>query len=386
MQNIHVVVATGIWEQDQLRYRRHRLADYLQGQPETREVIWLCPSPDQSTAGFSVLKNGVHQYAVADLLPQKVFRFGRFLDLFYEKKLQTLRSRLETLAGHYRFYLWYTCPLFPAALDLFPWEKVIYDCSDLWAAPIGGNMSPAYRMRKLLISRSEQRIIDRADLIFCTSDYLRNQMTQKIQLEKYARVHTYENGVDYDLFDDTTQAGHILPDHFSGTVLGYIGGLKPKLDFQLIRETASRKPDWFILLVGPDGTNKDSQFQELLQEKNVLWTGSVAPADVPKYMNLIDIGIMPYKPSPYNDAVFPLKLFEFLAAGKAAVGVHLPSTRVYSQKFIYAQLDTSDPDTFISTCEQMEKVKGREDIKMERKSTARRKDWNEIFRKMTDLI
>ncbi|MDI5791349.1 hypothetical protein PO124_31960 [Bacillus licheniformis] len=95
-----------------------------------------------------------------------------------------------------------------------------------------------------------------------------------------------------------------------GTVLGFIGGIKPKLDLSSSKKLPEQKRV-DILFVGPDGTNGDEDFKALLEEDNVIWTGPAAPSEVPAYMNVVDIGIMPYKPSPYNNAVFPLKLFEF---------------------------------------------------------------------------
>lgn len=386
MKQIHVIIATGMWEQDGLKYRRHRLAEFLQRQPETQEVIWICPTPDRQFSGFTMLKNGIREFAVQDLLPNRIFRFGRFVDLFYQPKLKSLLSRLFQLNGHFRFYLWYTCPEFPLLPDLFPWDKVVYDCSDLWSAPISGELSPVYLIRQGLILRAEQRIIGRADLIFCTSDYLHEQMLKKVQVDKCSRIFTAENGVAYDLFSRDLPAVKTLPENFCGTVLGYIGGIKPKLDFELIKQAAVKKRDWLFLFVGPDGTGHDPAFRRLLYERNVLWLGRVAPADVPEYMKLVDVGIMPYKPSPYNQAVFPLKLFEFLAAGKPAVGVHLPSTQKYSEEGVYASLNTDDPDSFVQACEQMEALKNHEDLVAKRRDSARAKDWNEIFRKMLEQV
>lgn len=386
MKKIHVIVATGMWGQDALRYRRHRLADFLQKQPDTREVIWVCPTPDSQSTGFSILKNGVYQYAVQDLLPNRMFRFGRFVDLFYRLKLRTLLSKLFSMSGQSEFYLWYTCPEFPLLSELFPWDKVVYDCSDLWAAPIGGRVSPAYLMREWVVSRAEQRIINRADLIFCTSDYLHEQVMKKVQIDKCSRIFTMENGVEYDLFTGNKQALNVLPENFSGTVLGYIGGIKPKLDFRLIRAAAAKKRDWLFLFVGPDGTGQDPAFRELLYEKNVLWIGSVPPTEVPEYMNLVDIGIMPYKTSPYNQAVFPLKLFEFLAAGKPAVGVNLPSTQKYNEEGVYASLATDDPDVFVRECQQMKQLENHEDLQSKRRDRARTKDWDAIFDEMLDRV
>jgi teichuronic acid biosynthesis glycosyltransferase TuaH len=385
MKNIHIMVATGEWELDQLRYRRHRLAEYLQKHPETKEVIWLCPTPSQKETSHTRLSNGVNQWTVEDLFPQKVFRFGRYIDEFHQKKLLPLLSYLEKAQEKFQVNLWYTFPGFPSLAKLFSWNKVVYDCSDLWTSPMNGKNSILANFRKNIISRAENRIIQRADVIFCTSEYLRSRIVEKLGTDE--KVYTFENGVEFDLFaGHPAQTENILPAHFDGTVLGFIGGIKPKLDFELIQDIAQKKREWLFLFVGPDGTNNHPKFKDLLTESNVLWTGSVAPSEVPKYMNLIDIGIMPYKSSQYNQAVFPLKLFEFLAAGKSVIGIHLPSTKKYVEESVYTHLDTSDSTQFIRVGEQLEEIKNHEHFIRRRQNLAKTKNWNEVFEDMFQLV
>ncbi|RYM06505.1 glycosyltransferase family 1 protein [Sporolactobacillus sp. THM7-7] len=386
MKTVHIIVATGEWGQDQLRYRRHRLAEFLSQHPDTEEVVWLCPVSHRTHASSISLANGIRQWPIPDILPQKLFRFGRYYDIFYERKLRALLHHLQHFQDRCHFFLWYTFPGFPLLADLFPWDRVIYDCSDLWTSPIGGQTSFVARIRQQVIAQAEMRIINGADIIFCTSDYLRRQVIQKAGMDKARQVHTFENGVEFDLFAGEARADGVIPEGFSGTVLGYIGGIKPKLDFKLVQQAAEKKRDWLFLFVGPDGTGGRGDFQQLLHEENVRWVGSVPPRDVPKYMNHIDIGMMPYKASPYNEAVFPLKLFEFLASGKPAVGVRLPSTEKYVRDGVYAHVDSNDPEAFIRTCEQLVSVKNREDLIHERVHLAQTKDWTEIFKKMMDLL
>ncbi|MFX3619523.1 MAG: glycosyltransferase [Sporolactobacillus sp.] len=388
MKNVHLMVASSEWEQDQLRYRRHRLAEYLRQQQETAEVIWICPSPAASTDGLTTLPNGIKQWIIEDLLPFKFFRFSRFIDFFYREKLNPFLEYLRSLDG--RYYLWYTFPGLPLLADLLPWEKVIYDCSDLWTAPIGGKRSLLAQMRHHVIYQAENRIIKRADQIYCTSDYLNRQVAARLPADEQTPLHTFENGVEFDWFIRRRHwVQPVLPDEFSGPVLGYIGGIKPKLDFELIRQAAERKPDWFFLFVGPDKTGGSHDFQRLCQLKNVRWIGSVQPEDVPDYMALLDIGMMPYKSSPYNAAVFPLKLFEFLAAGKPVVGVCLPSTKKYAEDQVYASLDEGDPSAFIEACDRLLDSNQRTDSEHlceHRRALARQKDWPLIFEQMTAFL
>lgn len=385
-QNIHIVVAAAKWTGDGLKYRRHRLAEYLDRLPDTDGVIWICPSPEGEDPEFHDLRNGISQWTISDLMPQKTFRFGRYLDFFYRKKTALFAAQLEHIEGDFRFFLWYTCPIFPELAEQFPWTRIIYDCSDLWAAPIGGGHTLLSVLRRKMIARSEERVIQAADTLFCTSDFLHDRLSERVDPEKQKQIFTIENGVSFSQFAKTQKATQVLPEHFHGTILGYIGGIKPKLDFSLIRDTARRKPDWLFLFVGPDGTGPDSPFKKLREEKNVLWIGSVPPEEVPQYTQLVTIGIMPYKPSVYNQAVFPLKLFEFLAAGKPAVGIHLPSTKKYDQEGIYRENENGDAAAFIKVCEEMEQAARNEVLVRKRQELAQSKDWDALFARMVSLI
>ncbi len=380
---VHIIVGAAEWEQDRLRYRRHRLAEFLLSRADTKEVIWLCPTPGQAEASITVLPNGIKQWKIPDLLPQKAFRFGRYMDRFYKKKAELFLKFLKQSCEHYSLCLWYTFPGFPLLADHFSWDKIVYDCSDLWASPISGKGSVVSRLRQRVIASAEERIIKGADLIFCTSDFLHQQVLAKLGTNYAAHVHTYENGVEFSLFSDEGEKADAARG-FDGTILGFVGGLKPKLDFALMTKAAREKREWLFLLVGPDGTRRSSEFEELLQEPNVLWTGSVPPHEVPKYMNLIDIGIMPYKPSPYNNAVFPLKLFEYLAAGKPVVGVNLPSTRKYNEDVVYRHIEREAD--FLPACEELEKSVCQEEWRRRRIELAKTRDWNSILEGMYEIV
>jgi teichuronic acid biosynthesis glycosyltransferase TuaH len=248
---------------------------------------------------------------------------------------------------------------------------------------MSGKSSALSSLRQRIISGAENRIIQKADVIYCTSEFLRDKVVEK--RGNTDQVYVFENGVEFSLFaQEDEKASGVLPEDFNGSVLGFIGGIKPKLDFTLIAEVAKQRPDWLFLFVGPDGTEKHSQFQDLLTLKNVLWTGSIPADEVPKYMNLIDIGIMPYKKSPYNAAVFPLKLFEFLAAGKPVVGVHLPSTKNCVEEGSYTHLETSSSTDFLNVCERFIASKDSRDQALRRQQLAERKDWNVIFKRMLE--
>ncbi|MGH3387153.1 MAG: glycosyltransferase, partial [Nocardioidaceae bacterium] len=379
MSTVHVVVATAEWDHDRLRYRRHRLAEFLRDQPDTEQVIWLCPG----AGGTRTLVGGIEQWSVKDLLPPKAFRFARYVDVFHRRKLAPLVRRLRGLQGpvqgSVRLVVWFTFPGFPVLLDLPMWDRVVYDCSDLWSAPLSGEQSVVTRARRRVIARAEARVVQRADVIVCTSSHLHEEVVRAVGRER--AVHTLENGVEYDVFAaDHPAPDGVLPDGFDGTVLGFVGGLKPKLDFALLAEVMTRRSDWLLLLVGPDGTGGRPDLQRLLGLPNVVWPGAVPAGAVPGYLSLVDVGVMPYLSSPYNDAVFPLKLFEFLAAGKPVVGTNLPSTASYAEPNVYSHLLAAGADEVVAACESV--VDADAGFVGRRREVARTRDWADVFREM----
>ena len=42
---------------------------------------------------------------------------------------------------------------------------------------------------------------------------------------------------------------------------------------------------------------------------------------------MLDVGVVPYRDSPFNRGSFPLKTLEYLAAGRAVVATDLPAVR-----------------------------------------------------------
>lgn len=377
-KKLHVVVATGEWGQDHLRYRRHRLAEYLAAKPDTEEVIWVCPSITKKSTNFTTLENGIIQFTINDLHSNKLLRFGRYFDLFYRGKLVVLKDYLVQKGETNKLCLWITFPGFPGMLDLLSWDRTTYDCSDLWGSSISGSNNLVMTLRSKSIQQAEERVANNVNEIFCTSDFLQDNLKKKYNLTK--APHVLENGVEYDLFQ--TAEKPIELDIKGELVLGFIGGIKPKLDFDILQQLMVSNPQWHLLLVGPDGTNNHPDFKQLTNLSNVTWIGKVPPNEVPRYMNSLDIGILPYKSSTYNNAVFPLKLFEFLGSGKPVVGMNLPSTEKFKEENVYEYEDNPTAEGFGRLCKKIADTVNQEEWIIKRKALAKEKDWTNIFNEM----
>ena len=339
-KNVHVVVGGGAWKPDSVKYRRHRLVDFLRKHPDTDRVVWVHwlmespPKPSSYVRALARLRNTLVEVdsslvlyglpavtLLASLrvdIPARAFSLGEF------------KQQLAGCPG--KKVLWFTVPAFPFLRSVEDWDAIAYDCSDLWAAPMGDRENFFLRLARQEFRKAERSIVDSSDSIFATSEFL----AEHIRDEFGRKATVVENGVDFELFREHA-AGHDDPmKEISRPRLGFVGGMKGKIDLPLLAKVADRKRDWSIVLIGPGLVGQNRELDELLTRENVHWLGGVEPEAVPRYMSSLDVGLLPYKEIDYNRAVFPLKLFEYLAVGLPVVGCGLPSTGKHVADGVYS--------------------------------------------------
>jgi len=107
-------------------------------------------------------------------------------------------------------------------------------------------------------------------------------------------------------------------------VVGLIGQLSDRIDLSVLSAIADA--GFTLLIVGPlDRRWEQQRFKELINRSHVYYTGPVPAEAVPSYLAAIDIGITPYRDTPFNRASFPLKTLEYLGAGVPVVSTDIPA-------------------------------------------------------------
>jgi teichuronic acid biosynthesis glycosyltransferase TuaH len=130
------------------------------------------------------------------------------------------------------------------------------------------------------------------------------------------------------------------PDAFAGTdaaplpgdvdlpapIAGFIGHINDRVDVGLLEAVADTGSS--LLLVGPRH-EKDNlgRMERLLARDNVAWVGPKPFETLPSYYRAMDVCLVPYGDSAYNRGSFPLKILEYLSAGRGVVASDLPATR-----------------------------------------------------------
>ena len=107
-------------------------------------------------------------------------------------------------------------------------------------------------------------------------------------------------------------------------VVGLVGQLSDRIDLDIVEGVVDAGLS--LLLVGPkDPRWEPERFDSLVLRPGVHFAGPVPADEVPSYLAAIDVGITPYRDSPFNQASFPLKTLEYLGAGRPVVSTALPS-------------------------------------------------------------
>jgi glycosyltransferase involved in cell wall biosynthesis len=110
-----------------------------------------------------------------------------------------------------------------------------------------------------------------------------------------------------------------------------------KLDLELIEGVARARPGWSIALVGPVGAGDPlTNISALEALPNVHLLGARPYASLPEVLRGADVALVPYAINELTRSVFPMKVFEYLAAGLPVVTTPLPALNATSGVIVAA--------------------------------------------------
>lgn len=179
---------------------------------------------------------------------------------------------------------------------------------------------------------------ERADRIICVSEQLRIHMIEKWNLPPEKTV-TLECAADVDAFGRKFDTKSVRQKLGIGQepIIIWIGGFYKWHDLDLLLESfvkvVNRLPQTKLILVG-DGKNRihfDHRVKEVGLERSVIMVGLVEHEKIPEILSIADVAVAPIPILSAQDGGtgVPLKLFEYMAAGKAIV-----TTNVYQSASI----------------------------------------------------
>lgn len=226
-------------------------------------------------------------------------------------RIAAKRLRLE------RPILWSYVPQgLPLASTLRP-SHIVYHCVDDIAAV--SSDPEGFRL-------AEDRMIAAADLVIASSQTLAESIASR-----GGAVRLMPNVADTERFAQALEPGPIdeAIEHAPRPRVVFVGAVSSiKVDLELVAELARKRPDWSLILVGPVGLgDPHTDISELERLDNVHLLGHRRHADLPSVLRGADVALIPYRLNRLTTSVFPMKVYEYLAAGLPVVSTPLPSLR-----------------------------------------------------------
>lgn len=217
-----------------------------------------------------------------------------------------------------------------------PNARVVYDCMD---------HHPGFQDNAGSIVAAESELVRRSDLVVVTSDWLKDEVGGNAR-----QIALVRNAGEYAFFSE--RPAEVFRDAGGRRVIGYYGAIADWFDMALVRDVAAAHPECLVLLVGADTCGAGAALSDVA---NVRLVGEVAYADLPYWLHGFDVCLLPFKVVPLTLATNPVKVYEYLAAGKPVVSVDLPEMAQFgalvrvaadSRSFVQAvsdELQCADP-------------------------------------------
>jgi len=315
------------------------------------DLLYMIRKLVQVAAGLKRPRKGLHVLTPLVVpLPGKqwVRRFNRFLIV------RQVRRALRKV-GRGPLQIWSFTPDISYLLERFDAETVVYYCVDDHASFSG------YDAEQVL--REEADLCRRADLVVTTSMTL-----QEAKKDLNPQTMLVPHGVDYDHFARALSNDLPVPPDVAGIPhprLGFFGLIRDWVNLDLLAEASRRRADWHFVLLG-DSTVDLEPYRAL---PNMHFLGRKPYQDLPAYCRQFDVGLIPFVVNDLTEAVNPIKLREYLAAGLPVVSTPMPEVKLYEHLIHIAD----SVDRFIEAVESS--LIDKDDRREERTRAMARETW-----------
>jgi hypothetical protein len=299
-----------------IKQRPHFLAETLAEEYE----VTVCFS--KSYNSHSLIGNWTE--SKINLKELYVLPFSRFM-MVAKINMWLINKQLPDQLTSYDI-VWITHPYMYRAVinDLSDDTYVVYDCMDD-ALEIPFILShPSVRHR---IASEEKQLLTRSNAIFVTSNYLKNKLLQRYEIDKNIHVinnaiNIYKNDVDNDLL----KLPPILERMFSSTEtkkLVYIGTISEWFDFDLILRSVEQFANITYILIGPADVT-------IPQHERIIYHPPIEHKSIYKIMALADALLMPFRINELTLAVNPVKIYEYIFSAKPSIVRKYQETEKFS--------------------------------------------------------
>ncbi len=369
MDQTMLIISAGEW--DGIKHRPHHFARRTANSGWT--VLYLEPpasliAPLKNRAmlrrwrnwrkGVRLVEGNIYLLAPPPILP-----FGnRFRVINRLNQRLIARGIARAITDHDMHHLdLYT--YLPSAVDLLPlfdFKTIIYDCVDDHAAFSGLHSEKT-------LAAMEQELMLAADVSFATATQL------QLERSKWSdNFHLIPNGAEYEHFAPAVEPLYPEPQeliNLAKPLIGFVGGISDWINIELIAETASLLSEYQFVMIGPI----DTDITVLRAQPNINLLGPIDYKDLPYYLSHFAVCLIPFRINKLTESVNPIKMYEYLAAGRAIVATPMPEVKQY-QPII--RISATAQETAAAIRELLEADANSQAIVRERQRLAYNNSWD----------
>jgi len=300
------------------RLAQHNTVLWIEPRPYLRALLSHRQSVPPSRPRLRHVRDGLHVFTpprYAPLTGREPFK--AFTDMLRRRAIAKAMSSLDMEDP----ILWLCRPWQADVVGRYGERLLLYHVVDEYADYEGEFTAQLGNERRRVVECWDRRLMEQADLVIVTAPALLH--TRK---PLNPNTHMVRNGANVAAFREA-MFGEV-PDDMAGMprpIIGCAGAINEKIDLELLRDIAQARPDWSLALIGPVTQRFHREQLQWLELPNVFLLGSKPVEELPRYVASCDVFLMPYKINEWTRHIDPLKLYEYLAAGKPIVSSAIPS-------------------------------------------------------------
>ncbi|MFN2475655.1 MAG: glycosyltransferase, partial [Chthoniobacterales bacterium] len=213
-------------------------------------------------------------------------------------------------------------------------SAVVYDCMD--------ELSQFAAAPPELVRR-ERELLNAADVVFAGGPKM-----AKSKKRLNSNCYSFGCGVDIKHFGKARHAATKIPAdvaEFTGPVLGYVGVVDERLDYELLGKLADHNAAWNIAVVGPHTKVDPAHFPK---RANLHFLGGRDYSRLPAYAKAFDVCMMPFAKNEATEFINPTKALEYMATGTPIVSTDIEDVVLQFSDIVSI---ATNHDEFIAACD-----------------------------------
>jgi teichuronic acid biosynthesis glycosyltransferase TuaH len=258
---------------------------------------------------------------------------------------------------------------YPDIGNLLDPELTVYHCIDPLITP--------YDLKHGFVS--ELQLVKESDTVICTSKALYLEKS-KINSHAYLLPNAADLSHSSKALDPVLPVHHLL-NNIPKPIIGYFGSIERRINYDLMFNVVMANPNKSFVFAGP--TIKEHIPDWFYNTPNLYLTGQIPYSEMPQMLKGFDIAIIPFKKDEVSATIFPLKLFEYLGAGKPVITTDFnPDLRDYTKDAVVFCANATAFNIAINTILATDN----EQNKADRQAVANENTWDASANRLVEII